>query len=163
MTIIDALGFGVKKETGLTVSHVLAFRGSESSNQVQRLYFLVTVHEPQPFSAMSPRDSISDDALEVKGDMWIEREIVHRRFKERGIRDEDGSINGAISLGLLHVLDNAFHLYEASVSQRPSEQKYYPAQIVQPQTVGLPFSPGCILCSGFRQPPTQKCHCQPFA
>jgi hypothetical protein len=100
MTIIDALGFGVKKETGLTVSHVLAFLGSDSSNQVQRLYFLVTVHEPQPFSAMSPRDSISDDALEVKGDMWIEREIVHRCFKERGIRDEDGSINGAISLGL---------------------------------------------------------------
>ena len=143
MTIIDALGFGVKRETGLTVSHVLAFLGSDSSNQVQRLYFLVTVHEPPPFNAMSPRDIISDDVLDVEGDMWIEREsieFIERGFKERGIGYEDGSLAGAKSQELLHVLENAFRLHERSVSQRPSEMQYHPAQTVQPRTVDLPFS-----------------------
>ena len=137
MTIIDALGCGVKEETDLTVSHVLGFLGSDSSDQVQRLYFLVRVLEPPPFSAMSPRDSISGDILDVIGVMWFEKEsieFIETCFKERGVEYEDESFNRAKSLALLHVLNSAFHIHKASVSQRPFEQRYYLAQTVQPHS-----------------------------
>ncbi|KAJ6105135.1 hypothetical protein N7523_010209 [Penicillium sp. IBT 18751x] len=127
-TIFEAMRRGVNRQSGLSVSRFLAFIDFYSKDRVLTLYFLVTLEESSPSGEMSPRDDISEDAHKVEGVMWIEKELIQRRFK-------DGLWAGEMSLGLLLILEKAFDIHESNASHGPSEKLYIPAQIEQPQSV----------------------------
>jgi hypothetical protein len=63
MTILGAVEYGLKEKAHLTMSHVLAFLGSNSSDGVQRLFFLVKVEETQ--SSVEEIPSSSEPTLSV--------------------------------------------------------------------------------------------------
>lgn len=127
-TIFEAIVCGVKRQTGLSVSHVLEFVGLNSNNRVLTLYFLVTLGESSPSGEMSPRDDISEDAIEAEGVMWIEKERVQRHF-------DDGSWTAERTIGILLALKASFNVYEGNASHEPPEKLFIPAQNKQSRSL----------------------------